>query len=239
MSVTWNPWHGCIKYSEGCAHCYVYRIDKTAERDSSAVSLNAAFTLPVQTGRNGYKLKPGEEVYTCLSSDFFIEQADEWRREAWRMIAARRDLKFNIITKRILRVGDCLPDDWGDGSAYDHVHIGCTCENRRRAGERLPVFMELPLPHRFIVCEPLLEYIDLEPYLDKRIDSVTVGGESGDDARVCDYDWVLSVRDVCVAAGVPFTYHQTGTHLLKNGKLYTIPRGLQHSQALRAGINTC
>ncbi|MBQ6364821.1 MAG: DUF5131 family protein, partial [Oscillospiraceae bacterium] len=26
--VTWNPWHGCTKYSEGCRYCYVYRQDE-------------------------------------------------------------------------------------------------------------------------------------------------------------------------------------------------------------------
>ena len=26
--ASWNPWHGCTKYSEGCRYCYVYRQDK-------------------------------------------------------------------------------------------------------------------------------------------------------------------------------------------------------------------
>ena len=25
--ISWNPWHGCKKYSEGCKNCYVYRMD--------------------------------------------------------------------------------------------------------------------------------------------------------------------------------------------------------------------
>ncbi|MBQ9079944.1 MAG: DUF5131 family protein [Clostridia bacterium] len=237
MSVTWNPWHGCQKYSEGCAHCYVYRIDSVSERDSREVSLNAAFTYPVQRGRTGYKIKSGETVFTCLSSDFFIDSADEWRREAWHMIAERPDLNFVIITKRVLRIAECLPDDWGDGSAYLHVRIGCTCENQRRADERLPVFLSLPLPHRFIVCEPLLEHIDLSLYLDGRIESVSAGGESGPEARVCDYGWVLSLRDACAAAEVAFSFHQTGARLRKDGKIYNIPRRYQHEQARRADID--
>ena len=99
MSVLWNPWHGCEKYSEGCEHCYVYRIDKVSERDSRQVRLNSTFTYPVQKGRGGYKIKSGETVYTCFSSDFFLDRADAWRDDAWRMIAERRDLKFIMFTK--------------------------------------------------------------------------------------------------------------------------------------------
>ena len=99
------------------------------------------------------------------------------------------------------------------------------------------MFLELPLPHRIIICEPLLERIDLSPYLDQRIESVSVGGESGEGARICDYEWVLDIRNACAAAGVPFSFHQTGAKFLKNGKLYDIPRHLQQQQARRAGID--
>ena len=27
MHDIWNPWHGCVKCSEGCAHCYMYFLD--------------------------------------------------------------------------------------------------------------------------------------------------------------------------------------------------------------------
>ena len=27
--IIWNPWHGCHKVSEGCAHCYMYFLDST------------------------------------------------------------------------------------------------------------------------------------------------------------------------------------------------------------------
>ena len=80
MSNGWNPWHGCHKLSEGCRHCYVYRIDAQHGRDSSIVQKTADFDLPVRRKRDGsYKIPPGELVYTCFSSDFFVEDADEWR----------------------------------------------------------------------------------------------------------------------------------------------------------------
>ena len=48
MKNGWNPWHGCHKLSEGCANCYVYRIDDRYERDASEVGKNADFDLPVR-----------------------------------------------------------------------------------------------------------------------------------------------------------------------------------------------
>ena len=42
------------------------------------------------------------------------------------------------------------------------------------------------------------------------MDWVIVGGESGGHARPMDPDWVRSLRDQCVAAGVPFFFKQWG-----------------------------
>ena len=238
MIDIWNPWHGCIKYSEGCKNCYVYRIDELAGRKSDKVHKNADFDLPIKQNRKGeYKIKSGETVYTCLSSDFFLEDADVWRADAWRIIAQRPDVNFVIITKRIKRFYEQLPVDWGDG--YENVSIACTCENQKRADERLPFFLELPIKHKTVICEPLLERIDLSPYLDKRIDQVIAGGESGDfdKARPCDYDWVLGIRDACIMSGTSFHFKQTGSNFIKNGKLYQIERKDQHTQAKRAKID--
>lgn len=50
-----------------------------------------------------------------MSSDFFLEEADEWREEAWELMRERSDVKFFLLTKRPQRVKNCLPEDWGDG----------------------------------------------------------------------------------------------------------------------------
>ena len=235
MIDIWNPWHGCIKYSEGCRNCYVYRIDEKAGRDSDRISRNANFDLPIKRSRDGgYKIKSGETVYTCLSSDFFLEEADIWRREAWNIIASRPDVNFVIITKRIVRFYEQLPEDWGNG--YDNVTVACTCENQKRADERLPFFLELPIKHKMIICEPLLERIDLSPYLDGRIEWVIAGGESGDfeKARPCNFDWILDIRDACIMSGTSFRFKQTGSKFVKGEKLYQIERKDQHAQAQKA-----
>jgi protein gp37 len=232
----WNPWHGCHKISPGCQHCYVYRIDAQHGKDSSIVAKTGNFNLPLKRNRAGeYKLSGAETVYTCFSSDFFLEEADEWRPEAWRMIRLRSDLYFFIITKRIHRFHVGLPSDWGEG--YDNVTICCTVENQERANYRLPLFLAAPIRHKSIICEPLLEAVDLSVYLSKNIESVTVGGESGNGARLCRYAWVLSIREQCRYAGVAFSFKQTGALFEKDGKVYQIPRQLQHAQAKKAGID--
>lgn len=235
-SAQWNPWHGCKKISPGCLNCYVYRMDAKYGRDSSVVQKTGNFRLPVMKDRRGeYKLKSGEEVATCFSSDFFVDDADSWRAEAWSFMRERSDLRFLFITKRIDRFYVGLPDDWNDG--YQNVTICCTVENQTMADKRLPIFLDVPIKHKCIVMEPLLGKTDISPYLNKTIELVSVGGESGCEARVCNYDWVLDIRRQCMEAGVPFRFRQTGAKLLKDGVLYCIKRQYQHSQAKQAGIN--
>lgn len=236
MEVSWNPWHGCDKTSPGCKNCYVYRRDAKYELDSRQAKKNKSFSMPIDRYKNGeYKVKSGTLFDTCFTSDFFLDKADEWRKDAWKIIKERSDCSFFFITKRIDRFYTSLPNDWGDG--YDHVAIGLTVENQDRVDYRMPIFMSLPIKHKLVICAPLLEKLDLSKYLTKDIECVSVGGESGGRcARICDYDWVLDIREQCKKAGVNFSYHQTGSKLKKDGKLYIIERKLQHSQARKANI---
>lgn len=207
-----------------------------AEISSSEVRKTASFNLPLKRKRDkSYKIPPGKVVFTCFTSDFLVEGADEWRPEAWAMIRERSDLMFFFFTKRITRFAECMPADWGEG--YENVMIGCTVENQEMAEVRLPVFMSLPVKHRAIIVAPLLERVDLMPWLDRSIEEVSVSGESGDAARVCDYEWILDLRRQCMEKEVPFRFHQTGAKLLKDGKLYRIRRAFQISQARKAGID--
>ena len=232
----WNLWHGCHKWSEGCRHCYVYRTDGKYGKDSSVVTKTEKFGLPLQKKKNGeYKIPSGNLVYTCFTSDFLIEDVDEWRAEAWEMMRIRQDLHFMFITKRIDRLQQCLPPDWGDG--YDNVTICCTMENQDRVDYRLPIYKETPIKHKIIICEPLLSQIDFRGELEGWVEQVVAGGESGKEARVCNYDWVLDIRRQCVEAHVGFWFKQTGSYLLKDGHEYKVARQFQHSQARKAELN--
>ena len=235
----WNPWHGCHKISAGCKNCYVYREDaaRGCVIPSSEVNKTSSFSLPIRHDRQkNWKFPSGTHFWLCFTSDLLIEEADDWRPEIWDIIRQRSDCTFTFLTKRIDRLAQCLPPDWGDG--YDNVEIGCTTENQERADFRLPIFLSLPIRHRSIAVEPMLERVDLRKYLDpKLIEGVSVGGESGKYARPLNYDWVLDLRQQCVDAKVPFGFHQTGSYLIKDGKQYYIPREHQHSQANKAGLD--
>ena len=117
--ASWNPWHGCTKYSEGCRYCYVYRQDEAYGSSVSSEECRRTqnFSLPIKKKRDGtLKIAPGSLVMTCFTSDFLLKDADKWRDECWEMIKSRNDCMFYFFTKRIERFSECVPADWGEGT---------------------------------------------------------------------------------------------------------------------------
>ena len=230
----WNPWRGCKKCSDGCLHCYIHKGDAKRGIDTSEIVKTKDFDKPIQKLKNGnYKMKPGI-VYLGFSTDFLIEEADPWRKECWSMIRQRQDCTFLFLTKRIERFMDCIPPDWNDG--YEHVVVCCTIENQQNADRKLSVFRSLPIRHKCITAQPLLERIEIEPYLDG-IELVVVGGESDACARPFDYAWALHLREQCIRKNVSFEFRQCGSHFLKDGKAYMLKTKDLCSQARKAGID--
>ena len=217
--MNWEPWTGCYPASDGCTYCYFYGL--YAKRyGQNTIQKTDKFDWPVRTNKKGeYNIKGDKILATCFATDFFLPEADEWRIEAWQMIKKRPDIDFLILTKRIDRFLVSLPNDWGNG--YNNVNIGCTVENQKLADSRLPLFLSYPIKRRFVACSPLLESIDLSPYL-SGIDHVTVSGESGREARECDYDWVLPIREQCIAADVTFWFKSSGSLFKKDGILQKV-----------------
>ena len=234
MEVTWNPWHGCAKYSEGCRYCYVYRQDEMFGRDSRECRKTNDFNLPIKKDRKGnYKIPSGSLVMTCFSSDFLLSDADLWRDECIKMMRERSDCMFYFFTKRIERLNFKVPDN---------VIVGCTCENQKMADYRLPIFKKLGIKYKTIILAPMLEKMDVSKYLGSDIYEVNVSGESGSSPqiRALDYDWVLDIRNQCIKANVNFGFHQTGARFIKDGREYRIERKYQISQAKKANIDfTC
>lgn len=231
----WNPWHGCHKHSDGCKFCYIHKGDYKRNVYTDNIEKTDKFYAPILKNRKGeYKIKSGQTVYLCFSTDFLIKEADGWRNECWEMIKERSDLTFIFLTKRIERFLECIPDDWNDG--YDNVIVGCTVENQDRADFRLAIFDKLPIKHKNIICQPLIEKVDISDHLEN-IELVVVGGESDYNARVLNYDWVLSIRQQCIEREVHFEFRQCGTHFIKDGKTYNLNVRDLCSQAKKAGIN--
>lgn len=239
MHDIWNPWHGCIKCSEGCQHCYMYFLDKAREKNGADIyKTKSGFTYPLQKQRDGsYKVKSGEQLRVCMTSDFFLEEADKWRDEAWEIMHRRPDVKFFLLTKRPQRAAECLPKDWGNG--WENIMLNVTCENQRRADERIPILKALPFRHKGIMCAPFIGEIRIGKYLgDGIIEQVVCGGENYDGARPCNFDWVKALRAACVMHNITFCFIETGTVFIKDGKRYFMPKkAVQSKMAYKSGMN--
>ena len=128
----------------------------------------------------------------------------------------------------------CIPEDWNDG--YDNVVVCATIENQKNVDYKLNIFKNLPIKHKCITAQTLLERIDIEKYLDN-IELVVVGGESDINARPLNYEWVLDIREQCIRKNVNFEFRQCGTHFIKDGKEYTLQVKDLCKQAKLSGID--
>ena len=238
MHDIWNPWHGCLKCSEGCENCYMYYIDAMREKSGAEIYRTSNAAYPLSRDRKGrYKILSGEMISVCMTSDFFLEQADKWRDEAWNIIRTRSDVIFYLLTKRPQRVAECLPPDWGGG--WENVFFNITCENQKRADERMPILLDLPFKHKGVSCTPMIGPVSIGKYLDSgQIERVLCGGENYGGRRPCHFEWVKALREECVIRNITFCFVETGTVFVKDGKQYTVKdKRTQTVQAFRSGMN--
>lgn len=217
----------------------MYFLDKMRGQSGARIyKVKNNFYYPLAKDRRGrYKIKSGEIIRVCMTSDFFLPEADIWREEAWRIMRARSDVVFLLITKRVHRVKQCLPLNWGDG--WENVFLTVTCENQRRADERIPQLLDLPFKHKGIICAPFISSVSIKNYLHSgQIEQVVCGGENYNGARPCNYNWVKSLRKECVEADVTFCFMETGTLFIKDGRAYNLPsKRLQSEMAYKSGMN--
>lgn len=131
----------------------------------------------------------------------------------------------------------------------NNVWFGVTAENQKMANERIPILLQIPATKRFVSIEPMLEPIDMNIDIDpsrwsgytKRnllsgflsndtresicanpvghLDWIICGSESGPKRRDFYFNWAVSLRDQCVAAGVPFFFKQ----MYHSGKKISMP----------------
>lgn len=96
MHDIWNPWHGCVRVSPGCANCYMYFLDRQRGQDGRHIYRTSSFDYPLQRDQAGrYRVQSGELIRVCMTSDFFLAEADEWREEAWNIMYQRPDVIFS------------------------------------------------------------------------------------------------------------------------------------------------
>lgn len=240
-SIPWNPWHGCHRVSPGCLNCYMFRGNERrgVEWSDTVTRSDNQFDMPLSKGRNGMYRHRDCIFMTSMSSDFFIQEADEWREDAWRIMRKRSDAVFMILTKRPERILSCLPKDWGD-SGYPNVRLSVSVEDQESWDRRVPLLTSVPAAHRDVFMSPMIGPVDTDFLLSEGdVDAVYLGGEYCDDARPCRYEWVLEVRDSCVRNKVSFHWRNCGSTFVKDGQTYNIPSIADQSRISRSmGLDT-
>lgn len=105
-----------------------------------------------------------------------------------------------------------------------NVWLGVSVEDRKHGLPRIEHLRRAPFALRGLSIEPLLE--DLGELDLAGIDWVIVGGEGGYGARPMHPEWARSIRDQCVAAGVPFFFKQHGDwRPAENGDVFNTADG--------------
>jgi protein gp37 len=153
------------------------------------------------------------------------------RHGRMRSLLRRKAFRTGVQRAALKRAGGEAPwlvEPWWP---LRNVWLGVSVEDQKWADIRVPALLDTPAAVRFLSCEPLLGPVDiLHPYLvpgpdcacerggsvcDPTIDWVIAGGESGPGARPMHPDWARSLRDQCLAAGVPYFFKQTGSLLAR------------------------
>ncbi len=202
---TWNPVTGCTKISPGCANCYAERMAKRLQAMGQPNYVNG-----FQVTTHAHMLdKPPEwrhaqVIFVNSMSDLFHgDVPDAFVRDVFRVMGQADWHLFQVLTKRSERLAAMAASlPWPE-----HIWAGVSVENQDYLW-RMDHLRAVPAAVRFASIEPLIgpvENLDLEG-----IDWVIVGGESGPGARPMKQDWVLQIRDRCLAAGVPFFFKQWG-----------------------------
>jgi len=193
-------------------------------------------------------------IFVNSMSDLFHEALpDEAILRVMKVMERAPQHTYQVLTKRAERMRD-----WVRKHLYGimprYLHLGVSAEDQPTADARIPLLRQTPAAVRFLSLEPLLGPIDVyrsakgftcagtddgREHPLRGIDQVIVGGESGPGARPMNPDWVRSIRDQCVAAGVPFFFKQWGEWTpTYHGKFTKIFRGYPKFEDVPANNGT-
>ena len=210
--ATVNFWTGCKKVSDGCKFCYMYR-----DKERYGQSPSNVIRTSDKTFYQALKWGDSKRIFTCSWSDFFIDEADAWRDEAWDVIRKTPQHSWQILTKRPERILQCLPEDWGDG--WDNVWLGVSIESQKFL-HRADTLAQIPAKTRFFSAEPLLGEIDLtqSESVIEHFHWCIIGGESGNDTgeyryRKCDIKWIERIIADLEGTNVEVFVKQMGTYI--------------------------
>jgi protein gp37 len=222
---SWNPVIGCSICSQGCHHCYAMRGARRLKgvalamlrRDQDPGNLwpyveaigpdgrwsGRVVLLPEALGVPTSWKKPRVVFVNSMSDVFHEELAVDDIRQVCEVMAQECRHTYQVLTKRAERMADLFNGELREFAGLPNVWWGVSVENVKHGLPRIDHLRRVPAGGlRFLSCEPLLE--DLGPIDLTGIGWVIAGSESGAGARPCDDDWVRSLRDQCIAAGVKF-----------------------------------
>jgi protein gp37 len=208
--ATWNPVRGCTLITPGCDHCYAQTF---AERFRGVPGhpYEQGFDLRLVPEKLAEPLrwKTPKMIFVNSMSDLYHKDVPEDYVEAVCRVMQRADWHtYQVLTKRSSRMRHLLQTRLRFAADLQHVWWGVSIEDRAHGLPRLEHLRQTPATVRFLSVEPLLE--DLGPIDLTGIHWVICGGESGPGARPMHKEWVLSLRDQCDRAGVPFFFKQWG-----------------------------
>ena len=83
----------------------MYFLDRVRGKNGAEIyRTKTGFTYPIQKFRDGrYKVKSGELIRVCMSSDFFLEEADPWRDDGW------ENVMLNVTCENQVRAEERIP----------------------------------------------------------------------------------------------------------------------------------
>ncbi len=161
-----------------------------------------------------------------------IPQATEEQETALLSAAMLGDMeKFSAVAEPLKRKPEALmAGEWIGGKAPKNVWLGTSIENQAMADKRIPALAGIPANVRFLSMEPLLEEVDIShpianasPGIITPIHWTILGGESGNDARPCDWRWIQSGLKQCWRLGIrPFVKQLGATCVGGNEAFFSI-----------------
>ncbi len=208
--ATWNPVRGCTKISPGCKHCYA---ETFAERFRGVKGhpYEQGFDLRLVPEKlfDPLRWRKPRTIFVNSMSDLFHEQVpDSYIAEVCKVMLLASWHTYQVLTKRSQRLRELLSSDLRFAALQRHIWWGVSVDDCKHGLPRIEDLRRSPAGVRFLSIEPLLE--DLGQINLAGISWVIVGGESGPGARPMLQQWVISIRDQCKRAGVPFFFKQWG-----------------------------
>ena len=230
---TWNPLTGCTKISPGCKNCYAERMAKRLKSMGQEKYINGfELTQHPQVLADPLLWKKPQVIFVNSMSDLFHKDVPlSFIKDVFSVMKEAHWHKFQVLTKRAERLAELSAElEWAE-----NIWMGVSVENNDYQF-RIDHLRTTGAKTKFLSLEPLLGPVS-DMNLSK-IDWVIVGGESGPKSRPIQEEWVLDIRDQCLATKVPFFFKQWGgvqkkkAGRLLQGKIWSqMPKNIQFARA--------